>query len=186
MRFAALAFLLLIAGCGCVSIPTHSDLRATALRLEFGKSSACSGTAIAADTLITAQHCLRLGGPLRTVNGQPVKVVGIGKDKGDTLTIRVSGIAFQHWARFGAPLQQGDVVQWFGNPAREPDVYRRGYVARVREDEVLIDAQAFAGDSGAGVMDSQGRLIGVLTGMTYWRRGNGPAFSLVVMYPIHL
>jgi hypothetical protein len=184
MRFAALAFLLLIAGCGCVSIPTHSDLRATALRLEFGKSAICSGTAIAPDTLITAQHCLRLGGPLRTVNGQAVKVVGIGKDKGDTLTIRVSGIAFKHWAHFGPPLQQGDEVQWFGNPAREPDVYRRGYVARVTDAEVLIDAQAFGGDSGAGVLDAQGRLIGVLTGMTGWRDGNGMAFTLIVMYPI--
>ena len=179
-----LAFL---AGCsGCVSVPSHSDLRATALRLEFGPTAMCSGTAISADTLITAQHCLKEGGPLRKVNGQPVTVLGYGKDKHDTLTVRIKGMVFKHWARMGLPLTQGEHVRWWGNPAREPDVYREGYVVRARTDEVLIDAQGFGGDSGSGIFDEQGRLIGVLTGMKGWRNDAGVLFYLIVMYPVEL
>ena len=183
MRAYLLSALLLVAGCGCVSVPTHGDLRATALRLEFGPTAMCSGTAISPDTLITAQHCLK-GGTLRAVNGTPVKVVGIGKDKGDTLTIRVQGIAFEHWARFGPALEQGDEVQWFGNPAREPDMYRRGYVVRATDEAVLIDGIGFSGDSGSGVFDARGRLIGVLTGVSTWRSPSGLRFDLIVMFPI--
>lgn len=175
--------LLALAGCGCVGLPTHSQLRDTSLRLEFGAFSLCSGTAIAADTLITAQHCLQ-GGPLRTVNGHAVQVIGVGKDKHDTLTLKIKGWAFKHWARTGPLLHQGDRVRWFGNPAMEPDVYRQGYVVRVTKDEVLIDAHAFGGDSGSGIFDDQGRLIGVLTGAKWWRNDIGLVFALVVMYPM--
>jgi len=178
--------LVLLAGCsGCVSVPSHTDLRATTLRLEFG-SGLCSGTAISSDTLITAQHCLRMGGPLLTVNGQKVTVVGYGKDKRDTLTVRIKGLVFKHWARMGSPLHQGSRVRWFGNPAGERDIYREGYVVHADSNEVLIDAAAFGGDSGSGIFDDSGRLIGVLTGAKWWRSDNGLTFSLVVMYPIEI
>ena len=178
--------LVLLAGCsGCVSVPSHTDLRATTLRLGFG-SGLCSGTAIGPDLLITAQHCLREGGPLRMVNGHAVTVVGIGKDKRDTLTVRIKGVAFKHWARMGPALTQGERVRWWGNPAREPDVYREGYVVRARTDQVLIDAHGFGGDSGSGIFDDEGRLIGVLTGAMWWRSQDGLTFALVVMYPIAL
>lgn len=178
--------LVLLAGCsGCATVSPHADLRATTLRLGFGATALCSGTAIGPSVLITAQHCLGAG-MLRTVNGQAVTVVGIGKDKRDTLTIRITGMVFKHWAHMGPPLHQGSRVRWVGNPAGEPDIYREGYVVRANTDEVLIDAHAFGGDSGSGIFDDEGRLIGVLTGAKWWRSQDGLTFSLVVMYPIEI
>lgn len=184
MRYL-LPVLLFLAGCGCASLPSHNDLRATVHRLSFTKGL-CSGTAISADTIITAQHCLKLGGALVAVDGLPVKVRGIGKDKRDTLTLRVTGITFAYWARMGPALTQGAQVRWWGSPAGMTDIYREGYVARVLTNEVLIDAIAFGGDSGSGIFDSQGRLIGVLTGIKWVRNGDGILFALVVMYPVEL
>ncbi len=178
MRYL-LPFLLML-GCGsCASAP---DLRATALRLEFGQSI-CSGTAIAADTLITAQHCAK-GSPLRAVNGQRVKVTGVGRDKRDAMTIRVEGVRFSRWAPLGPPLKVGDRVRWWGQPARQEFVYREGYVSRVTANEVWIDAQVFGGDSGSGIFDSRGRLTGVLTGVHGWRDQAGFMFAMVVVYPL--
>ena len=51
---------------------------------------------------------------------------------------------------------------------------------------MLIDAHAFGGDSGSGIFDDEGRLIGVLTGITWWRNSEGLTFGLVVMYPVKL
>lgn len=184
MKFLALLLAsLLMAGCsGCASLPSHTDLRATALRLEFAGGGVCSGTAISATTLVTAQHCL--SGTLETVNGVAVTVVGIGKDKKDLATIKVTGTSFKTWAKFGPPLKQGDRIRWFGNPALVPDCYREGYVVSVRADGVLIDAPAFGGDSGAGVLDSQGRVVGVVTGGYAWVAKNGGVFQLVLVYPM--
>lgn len=183
MKMLALAFAALMAACSCASIPSHDVLRATALRLEFAGGGVCSGTAIKADVLMTAQHCLT--GTLLTVNDQPVKVVGIGKDGKDLATIKVEGIAFKAIAKIGPALAQGDRIRWFGNPALLPNIYREGYVVRAQTDGVLIDAQAFGGDSGAGVFDSQGRVVGVITGGYAWvSRKNGAVFQLVLVYPM--
>lgn len=186
----ALALLLLVSGgCGCASIPTHHELRATALRLEFA-DSVCSGTAIARDVLVTAQHCL--GRPLRTINGKPVKIVGIGRDSKDLATVRVTGITFTTWARFGPALAQGDRVRWFGNPGGVADVYREGYVVRATQDMVLVDARSYGGDSGSGVFDAQGRLVGVLYGGLILAKDRAKrqvltdemAMQLVVIFPM--
>lgn len=174
---------LLMAGCsGCASLPSHTDLRATALRLEFAGGGVCSGTAISADTLVTAQHCLT--GTLQRVNGVSVTVTGIGKDKKDLATVRVTGTSFKTWAKFGPPLKQGDRIRWFGNAALLYDAYREGYVVSTTKDGVLIDAQAYGGDSGAGVLDSQGRVVGVVTGGYAWVARNGGVFQLVLVYPM--
>ena len=176
--------LLMTAGCsGCVSVPSHDQLRATALRLEFAGGGVCSGTAIKPDVLMTAQHCL--SGTLLAVNDQPVKVVGIGKDGNDLATIKVEGLTFKAIAKIGPALAQGDRVRWFGNPALLPNIYREGYVVRAQTDGVLIDAQAFGGDSGAGVFDSHGRVVGVITGgYAYVNRRSGGVFQLVLVYPM--
>jgi V8-like Glu-specific endopeptidase len=181
MRYL-LSLLLLLAGCGgCASVPSHDDLRATALRLEFGPY-VCSGVAIGPDTLLSAQHCAKAA-PLKAVNGQRVKVIGVGRDKHDLITIKVSGIRFAHWARFGPPMKEGDRVKWWGQPARQEYVYREGYVARVTPQEIWIDAQLFGGDSGSGVYDEQGRVVGVITGVRGWRDAAGFSFSMAVVYP---
>ena len=161
---AILAGILFLAGCGgCVSIPTHADLRATALALEF-VSGKCAGTAIGPDTFVTASHCWQ-GGALKAVNGQPVKVVGIGRDKHDLTVVRVKGVTFKAWARFGAAPKQGERVRWWGTPGGAPDMYREGYVAGFVEGRVLIDATICRGDSGSGIFNARGQVVGVVTAM---------------------
>jgi len=159
-----LAFLL-TAGCsGCASVPSHDQLQATTLRLEFAGGGICSGTAIAPDVLMSAQHCFR-GGALVRVNGQPVKVAGYGKDKHDLATVKVTGVSFTKWARLGKALKQGERIRWWGNPKGVTNVYRQGYVSRADADGVLIDATICHGDSGAGIFNDRGEVVGVVTGM---------------------
>lgn len=160
----ALLLVLVLTGCGCMSLPTHDEVRATTLRLEFSQGTICSGTAIAPDVILTAEHCL--DGTLKTVNGEKVRVVGLGKDKpADIATIRIAGRRFKRWARFGYPARQGDRVRWHGNPLGWSNMYREGYVSRVGKDGLIIDATICHGDSGAGLFDLQGRLVGVVSAM---------------------
>lgn len=161
-----LPILLLLAGCGgCVSIPSHSDLRATTLRLEFQRGL-CSGTAIAPDVILTASHCWASGGMLVRVNGQPVTVTGIGRDKRDTMTIRVEGVTFTRFAKLGDLPAQGARVRFWGNPRGAEDVYRQGYVSRATSEGLIVDATICKGDSGAGLFTDAGRVVGVVSGMT--------------------
>jgi V8-like Glu-specific endopeptidase len=155
---------LVLTGCGCTSLPTHDDLRATTLRLEFSQGTLCSGTAIAPDVILTAEHCL--DGTLTTVDGFPVRVVGLGKSKArDMATIRVAGVRFESWSRIGRSAKQGDRVRWWGNPLGLPDMYREGYVSRVGNGQLIVDATICKGDSGAGVFNDAGRLVGVVSAM---------------------
>ena len=163
MRILA-ALLVLLTGCGgCVSVPPLESLRATTLRLEFA-DALCSGTAIGPDLILTAKHCYTT--PLLRVNGQPVTVTKVGKDKHDTLTLRIKGVTFKHWARVGALPKQGDRIKWWGNPEGNPDIYREGYVSRANKDLIVIDATICHGDSGAGIFNSQGEVVAVVTAMS--------------------
>lgn len=177
MRQLLALLVLLAAGCsGCASLPTHNDLRATTLRLQFG-DVICSGTAVARDVVLTAQHCWQKTPEIR-VNGQLAQVVGIGRSGKDTLALRVKGVVFEHWAMTGPQPNQGDHVRWWGNPLGLEDMYREGYVARSWSDGILIVANICRGDSGAGLFDSRGRVVGVITGMS---DNNGCTF--MVSYP---
>ena len=55
-RTAAILLAFALAGCGCTSIPSHDDLRATNHRLKVA-TGMCSGTAVGPDLLVTALHC---------------------------------------------------------------------------------------------------------------------------------
>lgn len=178
MRILALAVLLLVSGwTGCASVPGHDSLRATTLRLEFERG-VCSGTALSPDVLLSAQHCFKGGGALVRVNGQPVKVVGYGKDKHDLATVRITGLTFKTWARRGNAPAQGDRVRFWGNPGGEHDVFRIGYVSRATTDLVVMDMTICKGDSGAGIFNDRGEVVGVVTGMNDL---NGCTFMLA--YP---
>ena len=173
-----LPLVLLLAGCGCASVPSHDALRATSLRLEFQRSL-CSGTAISPDVILTASHCWASGGMLTAVNGHPVTVVGIGRDERDTMTIRVEGIRFDTWARLGHLPKQGDRLRWWGNPQGVPDIYRQGYVSRASAKVLIMDVTICKGDSGSGLFTDEGRVVGVVTGMT-----DDKGCTFLIAYPL--
>ena len=163
IRYALIA--LLLAGCGgCVSVPevpTHAELRETAHRLKF-EGGICSGTAVGPDLLVTAQHC----GTLTHVGEAPVTAEVVERGPRDSMVLRVSGITFDRYAKRGAMPGQGDRLRWWGNPVGQADMYREGYVARVTEREIVIAAVICKGDSGAGLHNDAGEVVGVVSAMT--------------------
>ena len=164
MRYL-LPLLLLLGGCGgCVSVPSHGELRATALRLDFAKGI-CSGTAIGRDLVLTATHCLA-GGELRAVNGSAVKVVDVTEEGRDTAILRIVGEPLRHVAKRGPRPVQGQRVRWWGQPGGNSDVYREGYVSRAWKDAIVIDAIVCFGDSGSGVFSDNGEVVAVISAMT--------------------
>lgn len=154
--------LLLLSGCGCVSVPTHTDLRATALKLEFERGI-CSATSIGTHTILTAKHCFTSGGKLVSIDGTKVQQGKLTELATDAVSVEVSGITFTHIAKIGGRPLQGDRVRWFGSPGGVTDLFRTGYIVRSWTDELMLDAQIFGGDSGAGLFDDEGRLIAVVT-----------------------
>lgn len=162
MRAYALLLALTLAGCGgCVSIPTHDHLRSANHRLTV-ENGICSGTAVGPDLLVTAHHC----GKVLAVGDVKVEAEVVEQGKRDFVLLRIKGLAFKHYTRRGPLPKQGDRVRWFGNPAGEYDIYREGYVSRVDADAIVIAAQICKGDSGAGILDSQGRVVGIVSAMT--------------------
>lgn len=162
-----LGLVALVGGCsGCASIPTTGDLRATTLRLEFAQNGGmCSGTAIGPSSLLTASHCFS-GNDLARVNGQSVKVKFIIRRGQDNAFVYLDKPMFKIWAKFGPPLRQGDRVRWWGNPMGEADIYRQGYVSRAWADGMIVDATICRGDSGAGIFNDAGQIVGVVTAMS--------------------
>lgn len=161
MRYL-LPVLLMLAGCGgCASVPTHDDLRATSLRLTLD-SGVCSGTAVGRDLLVTAKHC----GGIVAIDGKPATVTVHESGKLDLVVLKVTGVEFNRWAKRGTLPKQGDRVRWWGNPVGEANVYRQGYVARVQDGTLVIAAQICKGDSGAGIFNDKGEVVGIVSAMT--------------------
>jgi hypothetical protein len=133
--------------------------------------------------LLTATHCMAAG-ELQKVNGTPVKLVR-SEDDGNDHTLVVIDRPFVKWARMGRKPVQTQRVRLIGSPGGEPDVYREGYVARVRDNEVWLIIPGFGGDSGSALFDDSGRIIAVLSGARTWvDHRSGAVFTVVVALPV--
>jgi S1-C subfamily serine protease len=82
----------------------------------------------------------------------------------------LSGIEFKDLAEFSTtPLQQGDDIFLMGNPDDDSYILRKGYYAGIRHnpfgmgsiDEALFDFNGFFGDSGSGLFNTKGELVGI-------------------------
>lgn len=178
----ALAFFLL-AGCsGCASFPHDWDIEKSALSLEF-QNGWCSGTAVGRHTVLTATHCMA-GGELVKINGKPVKATG-REDDGNDHTLLVVDRKFSRWSSMGRKPVRTQRVRVIGSPGGMEDVYREGYVARVRDDEVWLILPGFGGDSGSALFDDGGRIIAVLSGARTWvDYRTGAVFTVIVAMPV--
>jgi V8-like Glu-specific endopeptidase len=158
---------------------THR-LRVSSINEGRGK---CSGTAVGPNALLTAAHCV---GITRTIeiDGESVKVVEVMEDGLDHAIYLLDGITFTDIAEMSVkPPEQGDGVFIFGNPGANNDVFRRGYVSGYettddddspsfdkKDDEdtdsesiTMYDLNGFFGDSGSGVFNDKGKIVGVLS-----------------------
>ena len=172
MKWILLAFLALASGC-----VEGYPIRDVALRIGFASGGLCSATAVSDDVLLSAAHCFK-DDRLTSINGQPAYALKLVNDGHDHVLVRVSR-KFKHWTRIGPEPVQGQHVRFIGQPAGLDFVYREVYVAQVTADEILYDGNSFAGDSGSGFMDAQGRVVGVLTGSKAYRTNSGFTFALV-------
>lgn len=157
MRWLLLPVLL----ASCAAASDVEPMRGVAVSLDMSGST-CSGTVVARDVILTAAHCFDAG-RLTAINGTPANALRMVKDGRDHALVKVDR-TFKRWAVRGKAPQEGETVRWIGNPGGMVRVYRNGYVAQVENGVVLIDAPVFGGDSGSGVFNAKGQLVGVVSG----------------------
>jgi hypothetical protein len=128
----------------------------------------CSATAIGPHALLTASHC---EGPTEDIliDFMPHKVLGIARDENEHTVFFVDD-KFYAWAKVSTEaMQLGDDVFLFGNPGDMLDVLRKGYVSKMSADmdddkaEFALDFNGWPGDSGAGIFNAKGELVGVVS-----------------------
>lgn len=159
----------------------------------------CSATAIGPRALLTATHC-ELGTGEITLQGKDdapdtkLKVDREIRDDADHTILFVSsvdqsGFVFPAFAsvdvshKFGF----GQDIFFIGNPHGFSNVFRKGYVAGHTVcttplgdsiPEILLETHVGEGDSGAGIFDETGTLIGVVAGIEVHGVGEPSEFRM--------
>ena len=135
-----------------------------AVTLTF-KDGTCSGTRVGPHTVLTATHCFASGQALIGIDESPATATGLRVDDGSDHTLATVSATFTTWARFGASPVAGDAVHIWGSPGRLHHMLRVGVVSGWQEGRCVIDINSWFGDSGAGLLDADGRVVGVLSGI---------------------
>ena len=157
--------LLSLSGCGCMSVPSHDELRATALRLEF-QDGCAAGRPSGLISLLTAVHCMAQ--PLVRVNGYPVTGCRLAlKESRDRIVVKVSGIGSRRGAKRGSlrcRRRSGFGGSRSRRTVRVPRSHRIARQVRIR----LCCRQSVLGTQVPDwLIDAQGRVVGVMS------RGDG-------------
>ena len=140
----------------------------------------CSATAVGPHALLTASHCEIPTDALyiRGIESNPVLIVGKIRDEQDHTIYLLQGVTFVDYVDIvpADTFYSGEDVFTFGNPGDWTDNYQRGYIAGIKvdrslaaamgqgdPDEILMDFQAYPGQSGSGIFNTDGKLITVLS-----------------------
>lgn len=183
------------------SVPAYRAGYQSSVHLIFSSGASCTGTVVGKRTILTASHCHQenSGGDssLTHVDFRKVSQVRIVEDGNDHSLIFLGHEVVSKRVSTIAPRMAdvGTEVYVWGNPGALTYQLRVGRVAgilganvaagfKVPFNTATIDMNNFHGDSGAGIFDYQGRIVGVLYGQ-YQRRGlSGDAFALTIALPI--
>ena len=190
----------------CISLPVFGQspaiVKAHKASYQIGQvtlsdKSVCSATAIGPHALLTATHCELPSEALyiRDAEGSPAEVVARIRDGQDHTILLLKGVTFADYVTVDQKaIHVTDDIFTIGNPGGWKDIYQKGYVAGLELDEsveaalgggspakVLIDIQAFPGESGAGIFNTDGVLIDVLSG-DEMQKNDGVSMDLGVAY----
>lgn len=157
MKFAVAILLAMLAG--CASVPQSNP---EPVVLTFGDGS-CSGTAIAPHGVLTATHCLK-GEKSIAADGGPLTIKR-RIDDGNDHTLLIVAQAFNAHAQIAPMPGAGHDIHLSTNPGQLRDLYASGTVAGNYHGDVLLNLPIYFGDSGAAVLDSQSRIVGVISGV---------------------
>ena len=99
--------------------------------------TACSATAIGPYALLTASHCEEPNENITVDGDTPAKIVGIMRDGNDhSIYFLLMEKSFAAWAQVADALPEtGEAVFVFGNPGQMTDVYRQGYVSKIKTSQ---------------------------------------------------
>jgi hypothetical protein len=128
----------------------------------------CSSTAIGPHALLTASHCDCPGNKIE-IDGLEAKIEQSIYDGHDHEIFLLSGITFKDYSNISSHImKQRDKFFMYGNPKRQEDYYREGYVMSVENDPDYgymnaIDLNAFFGDSGSALFNEDGDVISVIS-----------------------
>lgn len=149
--------------------------------------SHCSGTAVAPHAILTAGHCEDNSDRI-VVDGQTAYIMLSMNDGHDHSLLLLGDITFDTFVKIKQrPLVVSEEVFIVGNPRALRHQYRHGVImgdgfigdgddddddvppadshppATKKLHEYTLDLNGFFGDSGAGLFDSQGHLVGVVS-----------------------
>ena len=129
-----------------------------------GAMSSCSATAISKNTLLTASHCTDGKILAFYAGGDKITIVGdVVNDGNDHALVTVSK-EFKSWACFSpSHPRRGEVVYIIGSPLGWEGLLRVGYLSGFYNGYTLLDMNIWFGDSGAGVFNTKGKIVGVVS-----------------------
>lgn len=129
----------------------------------------CGATAVGKHAIVTAEHCVlddqRQPEQLFRKDGSPVEV--IGGDGQEHVLACVAGDKLKP-VKLAKQLSVGAKVFMYGKPLDLDLIYREGYLSgQVHDPENRIwyffDLMIGPGDSGSGIFDGKGRLVGTVS-----------------------
>jgi hypothetical protein len=135
---------------------------------NLADDGSCSGTTIKANVLLGAKHCfvneITQIQNVKTlkINGEDTHVVLFVFDDADHALLLLDK-TFPSFVTVGEKPEVGGNIHYWGNPDWEIDILRKGYVTNLSHHMMLIDVNGFFGDSGSGIFDDNGNVVGVIS-----------------------
>lgn len=132
------------------------------LRISLPGNGVCSGTVVGVKTILTATHCIENTQKI-ILNEVSYDIEKILSDSRDHTFVVLKNSNFKNIAKLGSYPKTGDNVYYFGNVGGKVLLLRKGYIAARHDWKFYIDAEVYYGDSGSGVFNEDGEVVGVVT-----------------------